>query len=312
MKCWYSNSNSTYNPPLTSKEDEHIGLVSLLILITKKMFDIKFLKNSWFFLERILDSWDVLFDEWEIDGNLYIIEFWKLSIEKYTTKEKVSTKQLAILGEWDFVWEWALNKYWPKEVKILALEETKVLYIEAKKDFMKFLEKFPSQARDILVYIISITNERVLASNKYITSIYEINKSIRDLKEITLKEIFLLFEKIKIIMDSEIILFFEKNYVMKEFLTLKYDSRIPNKMQDKIVESWNFSLDEFNLDKNIRILSKEIIIAEESLWFLVIWKKEIYNENEKRIFLWIINSISGVLKQKKILEEERNKKFMRE
>lgn len=276
------------------------------------MFDIKFLQNSWFFKEKTLNSWEVLFDEWEIDENLYIIEFWKLSIEKYTTKQRETTKQLAILLEWDFVWEWALNKYWPKEVKILALEETKVLYIEAKKDFMKFLENFPSQARDILVYIISITNERVLASNKYITSIYEINKSIRDLKEITLKEIFILFEKIKIIMDSEIILFFEKNSVMKEFLTLKYDSRIPNKMQDKIVEVWKFSLDEFNLDKEVRMLSKEIIIAEESLWFLVIWKKEIFNENEKRIFLWIINSISWVLKQKKILEEERNKKFMRE
>ena len=35
----------------------------------------------------------------------------------------------------------------------------------------------------------------------------------------------------------------------------------------------------------------------------------LFNENEKRIFLWMVNSLSWVLKQKNIMEEERDKIF---
>jgi hypothetical protein len=52
-------------------------------------------------------------------------------------------------------------------------------------------------AKNILVNIISLTNKRTLDSNKYITSLYEINRSINNISQINYLEIFKILEKIK-------------------------------------------------------------------------------------------------------------------
>jgi len=38
------------------------------------MFNIELLENSWFFKIKTLEAWELLFDEWDIDNNLYIIK----------------------------------------------------------------------------------------------------------------------------------------------------------------------------------------------------------------------------------------------
>ena len=47
------------------------------------MFNIKDLKLSGYFKEKTLERWELLFDEWEIDDNLYYVVSWKMKIEKY-------------------------------------------------------------------------------------------------------------------------------------------------------------------------------------------------------------------------------------
>jgi len=273
------------------------------------VFNLEELKSSDYFKEKTLLRWEVLFDEWEIDNNLYFIDSWKLSIEKYTTKEKETSKQLAVIKTWDFLWEGSLNNSIPKQVKIISLETTKILYIDAKNDFLEFMKINPELAKNILVWIIDITNKRTLSSNKYIASLYEINQSINKIEEINYLEIFKILEKIKTILNWEYILYLEVNPIDEKYLTLKYNSRKPMKMQDLLVQKWHYKLDEIWINKADRILTKEIKIATEHLWNIIVWKKENFSENEKRIFIGLVTSLSGMLKQKKILEEERNIEF---
>jgi len=46
----------------------------------------------------------------------------------------------------------------------------------------------------------------------------------------------MILEKVKAILDVDYILYFEKNKVLENFLTLRYDSRTPNKMLDLTFE----------------------------------------------------------------------------
>jgi ABC-type multidrug transport system fused ATPase/permease subunit len=50
---------------------------------------------------------------------------------------------------------------------------------------------------------------------------------INTIKEVDTKTILGIFERIKNIVDSDYILYFEKHIVMENILTLKYDSRKP-------------------------------------------------------------------------------------
>ena len=273
------------------------------------MIKLELLKSSGYFKEKTLQKWEILFDEWDIDNNLYYLETGKISIEKYVDKKNNLTKQLAIIHKEDFFWEWALNNSEKKQVKIIGLTESKLLYIDAKEDFLKFMKHFPELAKDILVYIISLTNKRTLDWNNYITSIYEINKSIVEINQINFKEIFKIFDKINKILNWDYLLFLETNPIDKMYLSLKYDTRKIWKIQNKLVEKWKFSLNEIGISKVDKIITKNISIWDEILWNIVIVKKDVFTENQQRIFLGIINSLAWLLKQKNILEEERDIEF---
>lgn len=273
------------------------------------MLDIKFLQTTWFF-KTLSKKWgDLLYDEWDSDNNFYIILSWSISIEKYTSVERYTTKQLATLWKSDFFWEGSLSSYAPKEVLVKIVTDTELLYIEWKKDFSQFLEKYPEQAKDILTYIISITNRRVSESNKYITSIYEVNRKIKELKNVNYKSIFIILDTINSLLWGEFLLFLEVNPVMKEYLTLKYDSRENGKMKDVIVKKWEYNLEDIWVIDPYKIITKEISIWNDVLGSIIVWRNNLFNESEKRIFLWMVTSLSWVLKQKNILEEERDKNF---
>lgn len=275
------------------------------------MFDMNFLTSSPHFTTKKLAAKEVLFDEWDIDTNIYIVINWILSIEKYTTPERTDTKVLATLKTENFVGEWGLNWDFKKEVKILAETDVNLLVIDAQKWFTSFMEDNPEHAKNLLSTIISVTNRRLSDANKYITSVYQINKNIRELVDVNFKEIFKILDSINNIMESDFLLFLEVNPVMKEYLTLKYDSRKSWKMADTIVEKWNYTLEEIGIQWDFKILTKEITLWKESLWNIIIARKSRFSENEKRIFLALISSLSWLLKQKKVLEEERDREFGR-
>lgn len=277
-------------------------------------------EKSPFFEKKIIQKGQLLFDEWSYDGNLYIIKKWLLSVEKYTTGDKIDTKQLAILKTGDFLWEASLAKdIWKKEALIKALETSEVLQIDAGKDMKKFIEENPSVWYDLLKHIIVETNERLWEANKLITSHYEIEKAINSMKEINAKNIFLLIDKIKDIVDADYILYFEKHQIMESFLTLKYDSRYPNKMQDKIFERSGYFLnldalfDECNINPEDKIVINKLSIGNEIFWYLIFGReKRAFTGSDKKTFSSLCNSLAGIMKKLLTDKETKNKIYVEE
>ena len=279
----------------------------------KNMLDIIFLKSTWFFKEISLEKGDLLFDEWELNDNIYIILTWELLIEKYTTNKKNETKILWKLIKNDIFWEWALNDNKPKEVKIVSSSKTYLIYISAKKEFDRFSKKHPEESMKLLKYIIYLSNKRLTESNYFITANYKISKEILNLKSIDNKSIFWLIDKIEDIVVVDYILYLEKNIVMENYLTMKYDSRIKGKMLDKVIEITNNKLDLLELKlSEISYFISELNFWENHLWYLIFFKKDaLFSDNSKKILTSISIWVSWVIKQKQLLEEQRDKDFMR-
>lgn len=281
---------------------------------------VKIFEESPLFEKKIINKWELLFNEWSIDNNIYIIKKWLLSVEKYTTTEKTQTKQLAILKTWDFLWEASLNKTWEKKQALIkAIEKSEILAIDAKNDLKKFIEENPSLWFELLKHIITETNKRLLEANKLITSNYEIEKAINSLKDINSKTIFSLIDKIKDIVDVDYILYFEKHQIMENFLTLKYDSRQPNKMQDKIFERSGYFLDLEELFINCDIKQEDkIIINKLSIWNEVFWylilarEKRGFTGSDKKIFTSLANSLAWVIKKLFTDKENKDKIYINE
>lgn len=258
-----------------------------------------------------LKKGDILFDEWDTDKNIYFIKKWLLSVEKYTNNLKNFSKQLAILKRWDFLWEWWIGWKYKKEVLIKALENTEIIWIDAEYHLKIFIKENPEVWYDILRAIIIKSNERLLEANKIITSSFEIERYINEMKKIDLKNIFKLIDHIKNIVWVDYLLFFEKHRVLENYLILKYDSRIPWKIQDVIFEKkWYFiDLDELlketNIKKDDNIIINKLSIWSEVYWYLIFWKeKKSFNDIDKKVFSSISNSLSWILK--KFIEDKEN------
>jgi len=278
------------------------------------MLDIKFLQNSWFFKERTLDKWEYLFYEWEKDKNIYIILTWELLIEKFTDKNKTNTKILAHLKKNEVFWEASLNNNLAKEVSIKAIQKTKLLYINAQEWLEKLNEKYPDIALNLLKYIIYLSNKRLNLSNSLITASYSISQEIINLKDFSYKSIFKLIDKIKNITPNiDNIKFLEENPVLKEYLTLKYETQKPGIMQDKIIKISDNKLDILNSKiQGIFSFIQKLQIWNKNYWYLIFEKKWIvFTQNEKKIFSILSTSFAWVLKQKEFLKEQLNKEYIK-
>ena len=277
-------------------------------------------EKSPLFENKVLDKWDYLFKEWDVDNNLYIIKKWNLWVEKYTTVKKDTVKQLAVLRSWDFLWEWAFWKIQsPKEASIRALEKSEILKIDAKDELKRYLEENPMIWYELMRHIITETNRRLLESNKLIASNYEIEKTINTLTKVDLKSIFALIDKVKDILDVDYIIFLQKHLVLQNFLQLKYDSRFPSKMQDKVFEkTWAFlDLDQLYLECNIAtddsVKVNKISIWDEIYWYLLIWRqKRIFDWSDKKIFSSMTNSLAWVVKKFMTDKEDKDKIYISE
>ncbi len=263
-----------------------------------------------------LKKWDILFNEWDIDNNLYFIVNWELGIEKYTTIEKKDTKELAILKKWDFLWEWSfIRTDDPKQVNIIAKTDTKLLKIDTKKDFKDFIKQEPELWLEILIKIIDTSNIRLLESNKRLTSILKMSDQIASIEEYDMKNIFNLIDSFQKIIWVDYIIFLEKNPIMKNYTTIKYDTRIKWKMQDTIIDLWDNILNIKDLKDNWIKLSKYNSIQSlknwnEIIWFLVFWQnKNDFNDNEIKNIKPIANSLAWVIKQKQYIQDQINKEY---
>lgn len=276
------------------------------------MLHIQFLKDSWFFTELHLNANEVLFDEWETDNNIYIILAWEISVEKYTTSNKDETKILAILWTDEIFGEAALNSDKPKQVKMVTSKKTVLLSINALNWLNNFSKKHPKEWLNLLKYIIHISNNRLLKSNELITANYKVTQEILQIEEVNNKNIFLLIDKLEDIINIDYSLYLEKNAVLDNYLIIKYDSREKWKMKDDIIEVTDNKLHLLELKMqdtyhNIQPLT----IWDDELWYLIYFRKNNkFNDNDIKILTSISTWISGLIKEKKMLEEERNKAYM--
>lgn len=276
------------------------------------MLNIQFLKESWCFKETYLEINEVLFDEWDTDQNLYIILTWEITVEKYTTSKKDQTKTLATLWRNEIFWEAALNSDKPKQVKMVAKKNTILLSIDATKWLEKFSKSNPEEWLNLLKYIIHISNIRLLKSNELITANYKITQEILEINEINNKNIFKLIDKLEEIINIDYSLYLEKNAVLENYLVIKYDSREKWKMKDEIIEITDNKLHllELKLQDTYHNI-QPLTIWDDELWYLVYFRKNNnFNDNDIKILTSISTWISWLIKEKKMLEEERDKAYM--
>lgn len=280
------------------------------------MINIDFLENSWFFEIRKLNANELLFDEWEVDNNLYIIKSWELSIEKYTTTEKNETKVLAKLWDWEIFWEWSLSNSWPKQVKVVANKDTTLLKIEAQNDFEDFLLKHTKSWVDLLSSIIYISNKRLLESNFLITTSYKIQKNISEITDFNNKNLFSIFDSLAKTINSKYILYFEKHPVLDDYITFKYDTRKPWKLNDLIIKiEWNSInnelLEKYNIEDNENSYVQKLINKNEVVGCLLIWYwNEDFTESHKKAISSIAVSIAWFIKQKQYFEENKKSDYL--
>lgn len=266
------------------------------------MIDLQTLKNSGFFTTWLLKSWEVLFDEWNVDNFLYIIESGKLAVKKYTWESKTELKTLAILEEWSIFWEASLTNSNPKEVRISALEDTKLWRINWQTDFEKFLQKYPREWMVLLTEIIDSTNKRLLEANFLITSSYTIIKYISQISEFSNRNLFWIIEEMVKVISADYIKYVEKNPVLGNVFITRYDTRNPWKMQEMVLEIDDV-LDLKELSFKVgNILVENLQIWDKIIWYLIIWSKKSFSEWQRKSISMIAVSIASFVKQKQNLE----------
>lgn len=278
------------------------------------MLDINFLKNSWFFSEKVLEKWDTLFVEWDVDNNIYIVLLWELSVEKYTSKNKTETKILAYLKQNDIFGEAALSSSSEKQVNIVASKKTSLIYINAVEWLNKFTQKHLNEGFNLLKYIIYLSNNRLLESNYLITSTYKISKEITELEEVTNKSIFDIIEKLKNSLKVDDVLYYEINPVVPDYITLKYDTRKSWKMLNGVTDIADNELELLSYRSEWYFTFRQILaIWSKSIWYLVFLKKDKkFNDSDKKVFTTTSSAIAGLIRQKQLMDEDRDREFMSE
>jgi len=276
------------------------------------MIDIDFLENSWYFKIRTLKKWEVLFDEWDYDDNLYIIKKWNLVIKKVVNTSNNDTKTIAKIWVWEIFWEWALWDSDAKQVKIEAIDDSILLEIEAKTKFEEFLQKNTKKWINLLSSIIYMSNKRLLEANHLITLSYRINKYISEITMFNNKNLFNIIDELDKTINSNYTIYIEKNSVIENIATIKYDTRYNWKMLQNIIELNNNNVILDSLVNEWIKLSKYNLIEElknnnKVIWYLVIWSDKTFDEWEKKSLSIISVAIAWFIKQKEYFEESLNK-----
>lgn len=275
------------------------------------MFDIKNILWNKYFKSKSLKTWEILFDEWEIDKNIYVVEKGKVKVEKYFSSEKKEKKLLAVLWKNSIFWEGSIFNNHPKEVVISAIWETKLYFIKSK-DFRNFVKENTEIAVDFLSQIINLSNKRLLEANFLLTSNYKISKMISEEIEFSNKNLFDIIDEFCSIIKAKYIIYLEINQVLENYATVSYDSRIQWKLLDKVVELKNSKIYLENL-KEFEVWEKNMILelknGNKIIWFFIIWEDEKveFSESQKKSInsIWVL--LAGFIKQKQYFQNEKNK-----
>jgi len=274
-------------------------------------------EKSEYFTTVSLKKDEILFEEWDIDGHLYIIYNGSIIIEQSVHYGENTFKILSSLQSWDIIWEQALIEQKPKEVRVRAESDSQLLSIRGGSAFETFVKNEPRLWYTVMLGIISLSNERILKSNKEITANHEINLAISKIKDFSLDAIYKLIIIIQGILEVDQIMYFEKNLVMDHYFKLRYDSYQAHSVQNTILKFENNQVDFDLLEKEKIHTWKYHLSAPLSLWdinhgFLVIAREnKVFQENEEKLLRNTAGSLVGVIHQKKLIEEQRNIDYMK-
>ncbi|RKW23935.1 cyclic nucleotide-binding domain-containing protein [Candidatus Gracilibacteria bacterium] len=275
------------------------------------MFDIKNILGNKYFKSKSLKTGEILFDEGEIDKNIYVVEKGKVKVEKYFSSEKKEKKLLAVLGKNSIFGEGSIFNNHPKEVVISAIGETKLYFIKSK-DFRNFVKENTEIAVDFLSQIINLSNKRLLEANFLLTSNYKISKMISEEIEFSNKNLFDIIDEFCSIIKAKYIIYVEINQVLENYATVSYDSRIQGKLLDKVVELKNSKIDLENL-KEFEVGEKNMILelknGNKIIGFFIIGEDEKveFSESQKKSINSIGVLLAGFIKQKQYFQNEKNK-----
>ena len=281
------------------------------------MIDLQFLWNCDYFTREILGSDDVLFDEGEHDSYLYIIYDGELAVEK-KVKAGGSYKILSYIRTWNILWEGWLIRKQKKEVRIRATRETTLLKISWDV-FVDFVREFPSESYGLLIHIIAHANDRLLKANSEITANYELSRAIAHINDFSTESIEKLLETMQIILESESIMYLEKNTVMPWYYKLRYMCNIWNIYgEDAIIHmSWDeFDISVLESHANVRlntyISSASVVYGWRTKWYLIVSRNtKQYSENDVKLLENAATSFAWVVGHKEILDIEQNKKHIK-
>jgi hypothetical protein len=100
---------------------------------------------------------------------------------------------------------------------------------------------------------------------------------------------------------------------MENFIKLKYDTRKKWTLQDEIIEITNNKLNLLSLKvRDYYNYIQKLAIWDNDLWFLIFFKKDSdFNENDKKVLTSTTTSIAWLIKQKQLLDEERDKEYLK-
>lgn len=280
------------------------------------MLNLRDIQNIPFFQKKLFQKGDIIFDEGVVDGYIYIVLSGQLSVEKYVSQWVKEVKKLAILNTWDIFWEGALSDSLPKQVRVQALSQGELVFIDVQKDMEKCIQQFPVVSFSLLKEIISLTNKRLLISNREVTVNFEITKYINNMESLDIKSFALLFDNISRVFWSDYLLYLEKKEFIEHTLVIRYDTREPGKFQNKVItfpdDFKRDVLEEYGINLWNNTLIQKITIGWTLLWYIVFGNKEAeFTDSDKRNSQLVASSLVWILRQKKLLDEERDKNYLK-
>jgi len=274
------------------------------------------LKENGYFKRRVLNPWDTLIKEGEVDSNIYIVIDWSLSINKIINHKTRKTNTLALVWKFSILWEQSINNpLWAKRNTIKAEKTTEVIYIDCKKDFSLFNKDFPDFSMTLMSEIIKVSNERLNNLNEEMAYVFEFNNFIKSVVWWNIDDFRKVLHKIDTIIPSNYIIFLKKHHILDDTFVCKYDTRYKDKTPNIVIEKENWIINLFEAFNELGISDREelsinkINIWDEEMWYILCWRDKWskYTENEKKILKSFATSISSLVKQMDIAEDTRNR-----
>jgi hypothetical protein len=114
------------------------------------------------------------------------------------------------------------------------------------------------------------------------------------------------------VISADYVVYIEKSPVFENVFISRYDTRIPWKMQEKILEIDDMlNLQELWFNENDNNLVESLKIWNKIIWYLIIWRKEAFNDWQKKSISIIAVSVAGFVKQKQNKENEKEREDLK-